>query len=69
MDTETTPDIEVPEPSYWPILLAFSTALIATGIIFSLILSAVGIAGLLFSIAGWTLENRHPLRQVEATHD
>ena len=69
MDTEKTPEIEVPEPSYWPILLAFSTALIATGIIFSLIISAIGIVGLLFSIAGWTLENRHSSSQAEAFHD
>jgi hypothetical protein len=46
--------------SYWPILLAFSLLVIAVGVIYSLIISLVGVAGLLACIAGWTLENRPP---------
>lgn len=52
------PEIHLPAPSYWPIVLAFGMALIAIGVVSSIIVSIVGVVVLLVSIAGWTLENR-----------
>ena len=52
------PNIHLPSPSYWPIILAFGFALIAIGIVSSIFVSIAGILVVLTSIAGWTLENR-----------
>jgi len=52
------PEIHLPSPSFWPILLAFGMALIAIGVVSTIFVSIVGIIVLLVSIAGWTLENR-----------
>lgn len=48
----------LPSPSFWPILLAFGMVLIAIGVIFSLVISVIGVALLLASMVGWMLENR-----------
>ncbi len=55
---EDRPDIHLPSPSYWPIVLAFGLVLIAIGVVSSFIVSIVGIIVMLVAIAGWTLENR-----------
>jgi cytochrome c oxidase subunit 1 len=55
---EKHPGIHMPSPSYWPITLAFSLALIAIGVVFSPIVSLIGIVLLLVSFGGWTMENR-----------
>ena len=52
------PDIHVPPPSYWPIVLAGGLVLIAIGVISSFVVSIVGIIVLLISIGGWAMENR-----------
>jgi len=52
------PEIHLPSPSYWPIILAFGLALIAIGVVSSIVVSIVGVVVLLVSIAGWALENR-----------
>ena len=52
------PKIHMPEPSYWPIVLAFGLLLIASGIVSSIITSIAGLVVLLTAIAGWALENR-----------
>ena len=52
------PDIHLPLPSYWPIVLAFGLTLISSGVIWGFYISIVGVIVLLVSIAGWTLENR-----------
>jgi len=52
------PEVHLPAPSYWPIALAFSLALISIGVVSTFVISIVGVVGLLVSIAGWTLENR-----------
>jgi len=52
------PEIHLPSPSYWPIVLAFGLALIAVGVVSTIIVSIVGVVVLLVAIAGWTLENR-----------
>ena len=51
-------EIHVPGPSYWPFVLAIGLLLIADGIIFGVVRSAVGIVIVLVAIGGWALENR-----------
>jgi len=48
----------LPEKSIWPILLAFGITLLAVGVVTSLALSGLGVIILLFSLGGWTQENR-----------
>lgn len=52
------PDIHVPSPSFWPIVLAGGLVLIAIGVVSSFIVSLVGILVLLTAIGGWAMENR-----------
>ncbi|HWR64638.1 MAG TPA: cytochrome c oxidase subunit 4 [Bellilinea sp.] len=52
------PEVHLPSPSFWPIVLAFSLALIAAGVVTTVIVSIVGIVVMLVAIAGWTMENR-----------
>jgi hypothetical protein len=52
-----------PVVSFWPILVAVGISLLIIGIISSVFISIVGLVVLLFSLAGWTQENRdqpHP---------
>jgi hypothetical protein len=51
--TEHTPQL-----SLWPPLLALAITLIISGILSIWVVSLIGIALLLFSIYGWTQENR-----------
>jgi cytochrome c oxidase subunit 1 len=60
------PEIHLPPPSFWPILLAFGMALIAVGVVSSIFVAVVGVIVMLVSIAGWTLENRN---QGEGHHE
>lgn len=55
---DENPEIHLPAPSYWPIVLAFGLTLIAAGVVSTIIVSIVGVIVLLVAIAGWTLENR-----------
>jgi cytochrome c oxidase subunit 1 len=52
------PEVHLLSPSYWPIVLAFGLALIAAGVVTTVIVSIVGIVVMLVAIAGWTMENR-----------
>jgi len=61
------PEIHLPSPSFWPIVLAFGMALIAIGVVSTVIISIVGVVVLLVAIAGWTLENRAAAQ--EAHHE
>jgi len=61
------PEIHLPSPSFWPIVLAFGMALIAVGVVSTIIVSIVGVVVLLVAIAGWTLENR--VAEQEAHHE
>jgi len=55
---EDHPEIHLPSPSYWPIILAFGMTLLAIGVVSSIFISIVGIVILLVAIVGWTWENR-----------
>ena len=52
------PNIHMPPPSYWPIVLAGGLVLIAIGVVSSFTLSIIGIVVLLTAIGGWAMENR-----------
>jgi Cytochrome c oxidase subunit IV len=47
-----------PHPSYWPILLAFSLALVLFGIVAGPIVVVVGVILAVVSAGGWILERR-----------
>jgi len=46
------------ERSIWPIILAAGITLMAIGVVSSLLISGLGTLVLLFSLGGWTQENR-----------
>jgi cytochrome c oxidase subunit 1 len=52
------PEIHMPSPSYWPIVLAFGLTLVAIGVIATIFISLIGVVVILVAIAGWTWENR-----------
>jgi len=64
---EDRPEVHLPSPSYWPIILAFGMTLIAAGAVSSVVASLVGIVILLVAVVGWTWENRDA--EQEEAHD
>jgi hypothetical protein len=50
--------IRVPGPSYWPLCLAFSLAVVLAGAISSLIVVGIGMLLVIVSIIGWGVERR-----------
>jgi cytochrome c oxidase subunit 1 len=48
--------IHLPSPSYWPILLAFGLPVMAYGVIYNILLIAVGAVIVLLSMFGWAME-------------
>jgi cytochrome c oxidase subunit 1 len=69
MPATEKPEIHLPSPSFWPILVALGVLLIALGIIFNLIISLVGVVLLLGAQVGWMLENRVDAADQEAAHE
>ena len=59
-----------PPVSIWPILLAAGLSLLLAGVVYSPIISIIGLVLLLVSIAGWTQENRvMALQEVEVEEE
>ncbi len=50
---------EIPEPTFWPIFLAFGVLLLFWGLITSFIMTAVGIVIVGFSVSGWVSDLNH----------
>ena len=48
----------MPRPSVWPIVLAFSIAVVLFGFIWNAIVLFIGVALIIVSIIGWSLEKR-----------
>jgi hypothetical protein len=48
----------MPRPSIWPLILAFSTAVMLGGFAFNLIILGVGVIMVIVSVIGWNLERR-----------
>jgi cytochrome c oxidase subunit 1 len=46
----------LPAPSYWPLVLAAGLPLIGYGLIFNLVLAAIGGAVVVAGFVGWALE-------------
>jgi len=69
MSPEEMHEIEMPAPSFWPLVLAFSLLLICIGLIATVIVSFVGVILLLVSIIGWSMENRAAGVHGEAHHE
>lgn len=51
--------IHTPRPSYWPLCLAFSLAVVLAGAISSLIVLGIGVLLVVVSIVGWGVERRN----------
>lgn len=49
----------LPEPTYWPAVLAFGVALLGFGVTTSFILSGIGFVLLVIALAGWIREVHH----------
>ena len=59
-----------PPVSIWPILLAAGLSLLLAGVVYSPIISIIGLVLMLVSIAGWTQENRvMALQEVEVEEE
>ena len=50
---------EMPEPTYWPVALAFGVLFIFWGLISSMYISGVGLIISAIAIAGWIIELNH----------
>ena len=48
--------IHMPSRSYWPILLALALPVIGYGLIYNMMITAVGVALVLFTMFGWAME-------------
>ena len=51
--------IGLPQPTYWPAVLALGITFLAWGIVTSLVISAVGLVLFALALAGWIGELRH----------
>ena len=47
-----------PRPSYWPVALAFSLAIVLFGVIAGLVFVVIGVLLAFVSVGGWVLERR-----------
>ncbi len=50
--------IHLPAPSYQPFLVALGAVLIAIGVIWTPVISAIGLLLMVLAITAWTQENR-----------
>jgi len=49
----------LPQPTYWPAVLALGITFLAWGIVTSLVISGVGLVLFALALAGWIGELRH----------
>ena len=59
-------DVHLPSPSYWPIILAFGLPIMAYGVIYNIVMIAVGAVIVLLAMFGWALE---PATAPESDYD
>lgn len=62
--SEETPH-QIPVTSIWPLLLGAGITMLIIGIITHWLVSVVGIILLIFSLGGWTQENREQSLKAE----
>ena len=51
--------VELPQPTYWPAVMAFGIALLAWGFVTTLFISGVGLVLFALALAGWIGDLRH----------
>ena len=54
---------KLPEPTAWPVGVAFAITLVLWGLVSSLIITGVGLAVFVAALAGWVGELRHERKQ------
>lgn len=69
MQPEQPEHLEIPQPSAWPIALAFGLLLVAIGVVSTIVISVWGLIVVLVCVVGWTMENREQGGQEEAEND
>ena len=55
-------NIHLPEPTYWPAVMALGIVFLAWGLITSLLISAVGLILFVLALAGWIGDIQHEQR-------
>lgn len=58
-DWERLPPAHLPQPTYWPVVLALGVVFLAWGIVTTVAISAIGLALLALGLGGWIGELRH----------
>jgi cytochrome c oxidase subunit 1 len=56
VDKGVATNVHMPAPSYWPLVVAFGLVIVGYGMIFSLVMAAVGGFILFVGVYGWALE-------------
>lgn len=59
MSEQPAPDHGLPRPTVWPAVLAAGIAMLAAGLVTSLIFTAVGALVFALGLGGWIQELRH----------
>ena len=56
---EQLPPAHLPQPTYWPVVLALGIVFLAWGVVTTVAISAIGLALLALALGGWIRELRH----------
>ncbi len=56
LEAHADPDMHMPSPSYWPIVVAFALPIIAFGVIYNRVIGLVGAVILVIGLFGWAME-------------
>ncbi len=54
--TGSHPEIEMPSPSYWPLVMTIGVTFLLLGIVFNFYLSGLGLVIFMISLVGWLRE-------------
>lgn len=58
-DWVALPDEALPQPTYWPAVMAAGITAVLWGLVTSLIITAVGVGLMAISAAGWIVNVKH----------
>jgi hypothetical protein len=65
---QPTEEVHLPDPSYLPVLVAFGTSIVVTGIVLSWYIVAIGAVITLWSIARWIGQTRREMQHLPLEH-
>jgi hypothetical protein len=65
---QPTEEVHLPDPSYLPVLVAFGTSIIVTGIVLHWIIVAAGALITLIALARWIRQARVEMKQLPLEH-